>query len=435
MIDTKIIFCLILIFLGVLVLTGCGADQDGQITIPETPMTQLPTPPVNTTSPTAARATQTPMPTWTQYNPTTPPTVTPKPTNTVTPTVIFGNQVVIFVDLGQHYYVMDSLDGVGRYVYEGGQYGERIYYIQSWDEGCEIIAAVDSGFAEINLQGDIVRFIFFWEIIPPDLEGNPHFFKISSDEKWISYRIGTGEFHDSLNLDRVRYDVEYLLIQSIDGKQGPYQVSSGGSTIIWAWSPDSQRVAYGDVDEAGIHQVYAVDPDGSQRYQLTSFDVDHKIEGLQWSPDSSRLAIEYWLSDNGSERDILVVNDEDHPRADLYRDLHLLWWKDEDTLLGFERQGYIEGVIKQLDVGSKQVVGSVHADTSGRNLIPYGSRRKVGFLNIDYDLSVYDTERHTVTDIPNISYRKPEIRDYLGVLDYMIASPDSFPGERECPGW
>jgi hypothetical protein len=422
-----------LIFLGILVLVGCGKNQNARNNDAENQMARLPT--VDTASPTAARATWTPTPKSIQYNPTTPPTVTPKPTNTVTPTVIFENKVIIFkvAEGGVGFYIVDSLEGKGRPLSRGGN---LIYDILDWKEGCTLHAITKTGIAKINLNGQVTQEIFnFLDQWPNNLEGYWHYFNLSPDNKWLSYRIGTGEFHDSPNLYQVRYDFENIYAQSVDGESGPYQVSSGGDALISAWSPDSRRLAYGDVNEAGIHQVYAVNPDGSHRDQLTNFVVDSDIEGLQWSPESKQLAIEFWLSDDSSKRDILIVSDTEHQQTDRYPDLQLLWWKDENILLVYERQGDLKGIIKQLDVNSGQIIDSAQVNSGGIHFAPFGSQQKVGFINNDGYFSVYDTERHTVTDLHNISVRDSEMRDYLGMPGDMIVSPDSFTGESECPRW
>jgi hypothetical protein len=445
---------LTLIILGVLVLVACENNQNHGNNVAENQMTRMPTLVVGTPSSMAAGATQTQTQKPTQYYPTTPPsstasgatqTQTQKPTQhytttppSATPVINFENPVLIFKGFSPSFYIVDMMNGDGRLLRTKG---EIIGDILTWNEACKIIARVESGIAEINLDGKVIRSIFSEDQLPDSPEGLKWFLKPSPDEQWISYRLGLGEYYDGFDSERTRHEFEYLLIQSIDGSQGPYQVSSGGSTVIWAWSPDSQRVAYADVDETGIHQVYAVNPDGSQRHKLTNFDADFPIEGLEWSPDNHHLAVEYLLRDGYPERNIRVVSDEENPQMDLYRGLWLLWWKDVDTLLAYEPQGYFDGVIKQLDVGSHRIVGSAHVNTDRRYIVPLGSQRKVGFLNFDENfddhLSVYDTERHTITDFPNISfYSQPEIYDYLGgLLDYMIASPDSFSGESECPNW
>ena len=58
------------------------------------------------------------------------------------------------------------------------------------------------------------------------------------------------------------------------------------------WSLDSQWIAFSDLDEAGIPQVFRANPDGANRQQLTEYSkATQRITSLAWSPDSAMLAV------------------------------------------------------------------------------------------------------------------------------------------------
>jgi hypothetical protein len=358
------------------------------------------------------------------------PTITPKIENnvTITPSFTYRNRFIIFNNEMPIYYARDINNNKGWLF---GLGSKTIYDILSWEKGCEIIAIMDEGVVEIDLHGNIVRSIFKFELLTLDLENEiPHYFFISPDENWVAYRVGSGEFFDSLNLRRVRFEVENLHVLSTDGSQGPYQISSGGDVITFAWSPDSKRLAYDDLDGSGLHQVFAVNLDGSQLMQLTNFELDVEVNKIEWSPDGSRLAIDYREVDDWNSRTTMIVKDEAGAQPNYYRDMGTLWWKDADTLIIYQFQGMSKYLIRQLEVESGNYVGQVHVKLDWEKMIPFGNPGKVGFFQNDDNFYVYDTDRHTVTRLFNLIESTPEDMD---LLESMIASPDSFPGEGACP--
>lgn len=69
-----------------------------------------------------------------------------------------------------------------------------------------------------------------------------------------------------------------------------------------AWSPNGKRIAYTSTFE-GNQEVYAIDPDGSQRTRLTS---DPAIDAHPaWSPDSGRIA---FATNRWGDFEIAVMN-------------------------------------------------------------------------------------------------------------------------------
>jgi Tol biopolymer transport system component len=96
-------------------------------------------------------------------------------------------------------------------------------------------------------------------------------------------------------------------------------VNSGDRTAFRAplgasgfdFTPDGSMVTYTDVDENGIHQVFVMGADGSNRKQLTHGTLGVTPTGTppQWSPDGSRIA--YWAFLPGSGIEIFVVRVSD----------------------------------------------------------------------------------------------------------------------------
>ena len=133
---------------------------------------------------------------------------------------------------------------------------------------------------------------------------------------WAMGRIG--EYDISPDGTRIVYSVTYysveenrssstLYIMNADGTDNKVLLNSRGSEYSPQWRPDGLKIGYLSA-ESGAMQMWEVNPDGSQRRQITS--VEDGINGFKYAPDMSKIvyAKEVKLKDNV---------------ADLYPDLPL----------------------------------------------------------------------------------------------------------------
>jgi Tol biopolymer transport system component len=83
------------------------------------------------------------------------------------------------------------------------------------------------------------------------------------------------------------------IVTSLDGSRRVLGVRFKDS--LWAWSPDGQRIVWvhGQIASAPV-RVVSARPDGTSRRLLARFTSKEELteaQGLEWSPDSRRLAI------------------------------------------------------------------------------------------------------------------------------------------------
>src|SRR4051794_19172422 len=116
------------------------------------------------------------------------------------------------------------------------------------------------------------------------------------------------------------------------------RVTSTESTILPAWSPDGQRIAF--VDHAAI---YTMKPDGSDRTVV--LDWGSSVWTLSWSPDGTKLAAELWDCEFQCTQDIYTMNLDgtgltNITAADGMEDRHPAWSPD-GTKIAFS--GFVNG--------------------------------------------------------------------------------------------
>ena len=223
--------------------------------------------------------------------------VTAQATSTPTSADIFNGKLIILRNFEVNY-IEDILSDSGQNLVANGQSID----IQNWEgNGCTLIVKIKNGIVEMNLQGKIVRTIFSFERLPPITDGvillPPSYSRraidlLSPDEGWVSYKVGSGIVEQvGDDRDPLRYEYENIETISVDGKEGPYQLSQRGGAWRASWSPNSQGIAYTDYDEFGIHQLYVISPDGTNRRQITYFTNPLEIMKIIWSPNGKNIAL------------------------------------------------------------------------------------------------------------------------------------------------
>jgi len=114
-----------------------------------------------------------------------------------------------------------------------------------------------------------------------------------------------------------------------EGNQSTYIINADGTNLkqidnreihLINWSPDGSRIAF-RAGSVGRHELYTMNPDGSNVIQLTDFSSydSNIIPLLYWSPDGSKIAFsvihetdELFVIDSNGSNPVRVVSDDGH---------------------------------------------------------------------------------------------------------------------------
>jgi hypothetical protein len=192
--------------------------------------------------------------------------------------------VYLLGDLGQVAGKVEVLDG----------YLSRFAW---FNRGCKMLLFISDGvtghiqIVDFNLGSREATTLYAYDVSTDANQDRFLFAQPSPDRRWLAYMVWSGERYYR---GAEHQDVE---IVRLDGSGGPFALSERGG-VWWrggAWSPDGSRYAYSDYDENGQSQLFHSAPDGSDRFQVTSFQgLAEDVGPVQWSPDGSRLAFSSW---------------------------------------------------------------------------------------------------------------------------------------------
>jgi WD40 repeat protein len=199
-------------------------------------------------------------------------------------------------------FLVDVKTGIYQKLEIPGEIGINIY---GWSKDiCTLIVGTETNrIIQIDVNGSIKK-----EILQTDeLDFNGRMIlttvSLSSDENWLAFISGTG------NQEYATYEFQNLIVVSVQGEEYKiYQLTNSGLINGVSWKPDSSALAYNDVDNNGIQQVFISNPDGSERLQLTHFDKEgFVIKSLQWSPTGEKLA--FLVSEKEGNTNSLTIVD------------------------------------------------------------------------------------------------------------------------------
>jgi hypothetical protein len=204
---------------------------------------------------------------------------------------------------------------------------------------------------KINYQGKIID---HWKInIDRDEEINTYSYLISPNTEWITYIEVSGEW--GMSYETAEVQNLYLLKNDDSQKQIPTRLSNNGGATpeSTSWSPDGKYLAFTDLDNNGIRQIFIFDLIGNKKIQISSFTENLTIYQIHWSPDSSWLVFSQSINVDDLKKEneiwlysILNNNFNKIPIDDSKTGEFSLWWgKNNQILLIFED---ISGEFEQL---------------------------------------------------------------------------------------
>jgi hypothetical protein len=177
--------------------------------------------------------------------------------------------------------------------------------------GCQLY--VSNGL--VDLQGNLVWKMpdLDWEILLPPEGAYNEVSRLSPDGNWLAYNILYGEqfYEDAEFID--------IGIVNINNPTDPLILTNDGKAYIFAWSPDSQWLAYKHVDENGNTQLFRTSPDGETHEQLTFHSEKIGIHHIVWSPDNKYVAYAGFQSKDQGETGVGWIDIIDTNTTSLYR--------------------------------------------------------------------------------------------------------------------
>lgn len=398
-----------LLIIPVFLLAGCTPAKP---TIQPTQKATLPSsanpPLVNTIAPTS-----------------TPIQVMPTSTSVVIPqgsTTPLGNQFILAYKPGGEIVLQDINTGEIRLLPDQFRIFEEGFL--GWtNRGCGLYVRTENfDIVEIDLEGKILRTVYEAEKIY-SLYGDTAslWAKPSPDETYLAFISRAGERKEYAN-DGYHFDREELMLVKADFSETPYSISSGGGAWIYAWSPDSSKIAFTDFDANGNAQVYIADLRSSKKYPLTNFDAQRRIPSeLLWAQDGENIALLFLREEPGWD---VVVNNIEGDEVFSIDGIRQFWWDGEGTF----------GVIKDSSIQLYDAIGGSllkKMDIPASESTPkyFGRTHQLACLsdcfgNKGYGLVMFDLDSQEMTRYPNLIQNF----DFAG----WEASDSAFPGETLC---
>jgi hypothetical protein len=131
---------------------------------------------------------------------------------------------------------------------------------------------------------------------------NAYQFSVSPSGEWISYKAVSdiGQSYADARVQNVR-----LVKADEAATNKPVEVTTSGRA--WpakvVWSPDGRYLAYADIDQNNITQIYIYEPETNKKKQISQFGLDETdlyISDIKWSLDSSKLAFSAIFADENN---------------------------------------------------------------------------------------------------------------------------------------
>ncbi len=304
-----------------------------------------------------------------------------------------------------------------------------------YGDGCQIYTSQGL----VNLNGDIVwqKPDLDWEILLSPEGAYNEVTRLSPDGKWLAYNILYGEQYYE--------DAEFtdIGIVNLADSSNPQILTADGKAYTFAWSPDSQWLAFKHVDEDGLTQLFRTSPDGDVREQLTFHTEKIGIQYIVWSPNGRYVAYAGYQSKDQGETGIGWVDIVDTSTNSLYQVSPTesdfggitgdnIWWSLDETRLVFagrEWQNFTTTThIYWVDIESGSIFDSFFAAD-----FPEGPIDEVHAVGSVDQLLLRTNEDFYLFDALDKSYKQIPIDvNFVGPQVDSESAPFNFPGEDNC---
>jgi hypothetical protein len=357
-------------------------------------------------------------------------TASPTPATPNSPSVVipqssttpFGKQFILVYKPGGEFILQDIHTGETRRLPDQFRISEEGFL--GWtNRGCGLYVRMENyDIVEIDLEGEILRKVYESEkIITLYGDTASLWAKPSPDETHLAFISRAGARIEYANYG-YHFDREELMLVKADFSITPYSLSSGGGAWIYAWSPDSSKIAFTDFDASGNAQVYIADLLSRDKYPLTNFDAQRRIPSeLLWAQDGESIALLFPREEPGW--DVVVKNIEGDEILSV-DGIRQFWW-DGDGTFGVIK----DSSIQLFDATAGSLLKDMDIPASGSTPKYFGRTHQLACLsdcfgNQGYGLVIFDLDSQEMTQYPNLIQNF----DIAG----WEASDLEFPGETKC---
>lgn len=323
-----------------------------------------------------------------------------------------------------------------------------LHDVQWSSDGCHLLIST-LGPQGMALHGiDLSNDVQYKILAESDMvDENPDFLRLSPDGKWITYVVQSGKDQDRGVKLR---DVKVIAAEAPD-KPVSLTKRGGAGVLGGVWSPDGQRVAYSDYDEAGNGQVYLSRPDGSDRHQLTHFTAPKTtMNWITWSPDGQELAFAIYDNQEDNQYEVgnrlaiwVVHSDGSGPREMILNDGRSvqgtpLWWEEDNRTLVVSILDDIPGEgLYWFDVNTGHVVHVFYDATAPSGSIfgpfPLADVQMIMFMGGDRNFYSYDPAGGIYKLWIDMSPIFPTGSGSMGMLLDVVPVPGGIVDISQCP--
>jgi dipeptidyl aminopeptidase/acylaminoacyl peptidase len=101
-----------------------------------------------------------------------------------------------------------------------------------------------------------------------------------------------------------------IFVKSLGDAASITQITNTGTASKPKWSPDAKKIAYLDLDESGVNQIFTRVASGGDPRAITARPAN--VDALAWSPDGTKIAFRSVVPD--AEELALINGDPDYPK-------------------------------------------------------------------------------------------------------------------------
>ncbi len=361
--------------------------------------------------------------------------ITPSPSN-VTGVAVESKPIrkMIFGEKNGTEFYFQSLTTGGTQAFQNPL--EIVDFLDRNLNGCNLIGITNNGYLSSPLIGaNGINWLMQFDV--QDLLNDKLLFPplLSPDNQKIAYLIGSGDLISGMEF--TEYEYQDLIVKKVNGEQREFQLTSNGGArnilsrryadLLSLWSPNSQWIAFSDLDSNGVFQIFVSKFDGSNEIQISHRQVrdDNPFDfsyDVAWAPSSEYLAVSFF--DGSLKTEILSVSYKGE--RDVIEDSSPLWWVSDNELLIMNMRG-----VALYDIKSR-IVKDIIDNTQQRLFLigPFGSREKVGYFLTD-PLSLLDSSFFVYDIRENYLQRIDRIKLPSEKTEFWLFLPDEMNGDCE----